>query len=73
MKRATLCTEAHSPAHQVVADWLSKWQGKLGYCSANKGCACCLDVYHVEAPDDALAELPRHVFALSDWTGLTVP
>jgi hypothetical protein len=72
MTRATLCTEAHAPAHQVVVEWISKWSGHLGYCSGNVGCGCCLDIYHVDAPDEALAELPRNVFALSDWTELSV-
>jgi hypothetical protein len=70
MKRATICTEADTPERQIVADWLDKWQAELRYCSSNEGCGCCVDLYNVEAPEEALAELPPSVFASSEWAGL---
>jgi len=69
MKRATICADTDTPDRQAVLDWLSKWQGKLGYCSPNEGCGCCIDLYNLEAPEEALAELPANVFCASEWAG----
>jgi len=69
MKRATICVDADSPERQVVLDWLSRWQGKLLHCSPNEGCGCCVDLYNVEATEEALSELPSSVLASSDWAG----
>jgi hypothetical protein len=67
MKRATICADSSTPERQVVADWLSKWRDKLGYCSENEGCGCCVDIFNVEAPEHALSELPPSVLTASDW------
>lgn len=73
MRKATLCTSVDSGERQVVEDWLSKWRQSLGFCSENEGCGCCVDIYNVEAPEEALAELPPSVFAASEWACIDKP
>jgi hypothetical protein len=63
MKRAIICAFVDTQEHQVVVDWFSKWSARLGYCSPNEGCGCCVDIYKVEAPEEALVELPVKVIS----------
>jgi hypothetical protein len=67
MKRATLCACIDTGERQTLEHWLSKWRASLTFCSENEGCGCRVDIYNVEAPEEALAELPPSVFAASDW------
>jgi hypothetical protein len=67
MKKVTLCVDVDSGEREVVEVWLLKWREALGYCSGNEGCGCCVDIYHIEAPDAAISELPPSVLATSDW------
>lgn len=68
MKKATLCVDVNSDEREVVEVWLVKWREALGFCSENEGCGCCVDIYHIEAPEAAIAELPLSVLATSDWS-----
>lgn len=67
MKKVTLCADVNMKEREVVEVWLSKWRETLGFCSETKGCGCCVDIYHIEAPEEALTELPPSVIATSDW------
>lgn len=69
MKKATLCADSDTDEGDIVEQWLVKWRSALAYCSENEGCGCCIDIYNVEAPEEALAELPASVVAASDWAG----
>lgn len=44
----------------AVNQWLQRWGSRIRL-SDNDGCGCCVDIWHVEAPAAALAELPRGV------------
>ncbi len=69
MKRATLCAEADTPERELLSNWLIKWEQRLSACSPNQGCGCCIDLYDVEAPEEALQELPHSLFCASVWAG----
>lgn len=71
MRRATLIFETfHDEVdRERFDDWLARWRHMLVSCSDNDGCGCCVDMYDLEAPEQALAELPEHWFSASDWTG----
>jgi hypothetical protein len=67
MKKVNLCADVNTEEREVVEVWLSKWRETLGFCSENQGCGCCVDIYHIEAPEGALTELPLSMIATSDW------
>ena len=41
----------------AVNAWLRRWGPRI-QCSDNQGCGCCVDIWSVDAPDEAFAELP---------------
>jgi len=41
----------------AVNAWFQRWGPRIR-CSDNDGCGCCVDIWRVEAPPEALAELP---------------
>ena len=41
----------------AVNAWLNRWGTRLKL-SDNQGCGCCVDIWDVHAPAQALAELP---------------
>ena len=67
MPRVTICIETDDRARQAeVESWLLRWHEVLGN-SENNGCGCCVDMYNLNAPWDAIHELPEEYFAYSDW------
>lgn len=48
---------------KVVAEWFERWRESLTAVSDNRGCGCCVDIWDVVGPDDALRELPESVVA----------
>ncbi len=70
--RATICVEADAAEDQaLVKAWFTRWQPQLAYCSDNEGCGCCVDMWDVEGPAEAVAELPEHLLAASAWAEST--
>ena len=70
MLRATICVDVGVPEQAAVDAWLERWRSRLPFVSDNEGCGCCVDIYRVEAPQQALDELPPVVFASSEWSGI---
>jgi hypothetical protein len=73
MQRAEIIVDAGSPEQAAVEAWLERWRSRLPFVSDNEGCGCCVHIYRVEAPPDALGELPPDVFAASEWSGIPYP
>ncbi|MFO0756726.1 MAG: hypothetical protein U0359_09555 [Byssovorax sp.] len=66
--RATLCTDAGDlPGNETVKAWFSRWESALGGKPRNHGCGCCVNLWNVDVPARAIAELPIHLLAMSDW------
>jgi hypothetical protein len=70
MPRATICVDVGVPEQDIVHAWLAKWSSRVAFVSENEGCGCCVDLYRVDAPQEALDELPPIVFAASEWSGI---
>lgn len=67
--KATLCVEADDKAGRALVEaWFERWRPRLVFCSENEGCGCCVDLWNVDAPAEAVAEIPEHLLAMSDWT-----
>ena len=41
----------------AVNAWFQRWGPRI-QCADNQGCGCCVDIWDVHAPTQALAELP---------------
>ena len=41
----------------AVNAWFQRWGPRI-QCADNQGCGCCVDIWDVRAPAQALAELP---------------
>ena len=41
----------------AVNAWFQRWGPRI-QCADNQGCGCCVDIWDVQAPAAALAELP---------------
>ena len=54
---------------RIVTEWFDRWRDRLISISANSGCGCCVDIWNVEGPEEALRELPDAVIA---YPGLSV-
>ena len=48
---------------------LEEWRDQLDFVSENSGCGCCVDIYDIEGPGEAIAAIPEGLSALSDWSG----
>ena len=67
MPRATLVINLHVPEEVEAAEvWLETWELHLNYLSENLGCGCCVDMFNVDAPHEALEELPERLSASSE-------
>jgi hypothetical protein len=57
--RATIVVEADRPDEvEAIAAWFVGWQARLMHCSDNLGCGCCVDIWEVQGPQQAIDELP---------------
>jgi hypothetical protein len=59
MARATVIVEVDQPEQMTAVDtWFAKWGERLNFRSENQGCGCCVNIWEVEGPAEAFAELP---------------
>ena len=70
MPKATICVDVGVLDQAAGAAWLERWRTRLPFVSESEGCGCCLDLYRVEAPREALDGLPPQMFAASEWSGI---
>lgn len=67
--KVTICVEVDSAEEVALVErWFSAWRDRLTYCSENHGCGCCVDIWDVDAPEEAVASLPPTVLASSEWS-----
>lgn len=69
LARATIIASVDDPAEVAgVEAWFARWRPHLTYCSDDTGCGCCIQIWDVEGPPEAIAEVPESVSALSEWS-----
>lgn len=65
--RATICVEVSDRSKcDVVAAWFKRWQGSFKTAPENEGDGC-VDMWNLNVPAKAIAELPHDVLAMSEW------
>ena len=69
MARATVIVTIDNEREVVAVNaWFQRW-GQCIRCADNQGCGCCVDIWDVEAPAEALAQLPSEMWSPSAVTG----
>jgi len=54
---------------ELVGAWVDRWRDRMEVCPEEPGgCYCCVAWWDVDAPQEALDELPSSLFASSEWT-----
>jgi hypothetical protein len=67
--RATIIVSTDQPSEADAVDaWLAVWGARLAHRSEDLGCGCCVHIWNVEGPAEAIAALPESVRGESDWT-----
>lgn len=69
MHRATVCLLADSLEEKVeFTTWLTAWKKKMTFVSQDYGCGCCIHLFDLEGPKEAIAALPKDLLTVSAWT-----
>jgi len=74
MARATiLVLTDHQDEWRAATEWIDRWRTRMAVCpDGPDGCLCCVASWDVDAPQEALDELPAALFLSTPWsTGLT--
>lgn len=68
MPRATLCVDVDCD-EDVAAfeDWFEVWESQLSTLF-NDGCGCCVDLWNIEGPAEAVDSIPERLQCLSAWS-----
>jgi hypothetical protein len=68
MPRATITITTDDPAEvEAIEAWFEQWRPSLARVSDNYGCGCCVDIYDVEGPSEAIDSIPESCRTMSDW------
>lgn len=60
--RVRIFYDTNSPGlSPAVESWLRRWRPVIAIHSEERGCGCHHDLYEIEAPEEALAELPEEI------------
>ena len=69
MQRATVCLWADSIEEKLDFNtWQTAWQKKMAFVSRDYGCGCCIHLFDLEGPKEAIDALPRDLLTFSAWT-----
>jgi hypothetical protein len=68
-QRASVCICTDAPEEDAAFDaWLEQWKEKMAFISDDYGCGCCVHLFDVEGPSEAIAALPKKIRATTDWS-----
>jgi hypothetical protein len=74
MVRATIILGADDPAErEAFESWRRDWREELSLLSDDEGCRCCVSIFRVEAPEEAIAAIPEPIRGGSEWDDPTRP
>lgn len=61
MKARILVDVNDEEERAAAAAWFARWRSSLTYVSENDGCGCCVDIWDVEGPEEAISDLPESI------------
>jgi hypothetical protein len=68
MPRATVIVDVTHHEDVVASEaWFARWASALSYTSEDEGCGCCVHIWNVEGPAEALAAIPSKIKGESTW------
>ena len=68
-ERATVCFCADSIEEKVdFSAWQTVWQRKMTFVSRDYGCGCCIHLFDLEGPKEAVEAIPPNLRTVSGWT-----
>jgi len=68
MPRATMTIDVHNASECAECRaWFERWEGALTRVSDNSGCGCCVEIYDVEGPQEAIDAIPQQLRTDSKW------
>ena len=69
MTRATILALMDKEGEFELAEsWIERWRDRMTVCPDEpSGCLCCVATWDVDAPQEALDELPKDMLAGSSW------
>lgn len=57
--RADICVDVERPDElQAVESWFAQWRERLAYISDDTGCGCCVHIWTVDGPEEAIRAIP---------------
>jgi hypothetical protein len=67
--RATICVDVENKDEVAAVDaWFRPWRARLTFISENEGCGCCVNLWRVDGPPEAVAEIPPATNTRDDWS-----
>jgi hypothetical protein len=68
MARATIIASADCQGEFESAQrWFREWWEALAVATENYGCQCCLHIWDVEGPQEAVDDIPHTLRSCSAW------
>ena len=64
--RAKLSAEDDSPELALLTAWYREWRSQLEYVSANSGCGCCVHIFQIVGPPEAIMAVPEALLGIRD-------
>lgn len=62
MAKVKIIVDVGNPIEaRAVDDWFARWRSRPAAVSEDQGCGCCVHIWEVDGPVDALHELPKEV------------
>jgi hypothetical protein len=69
MHRASISISSDSDAEKVAFEaWCALWKEKMSVFSDDYGCGCCVHLYDVEGPEEAIQAIPPELRTGSGWS-----
>lgn len=69
MARATITIDVQNGSETATCrSWFERWESTLVRVSENYGCGCCVEIYDVEGPQEAIDAIPDQFRTFSEWS-----
>jgi hypothetical protein len=69
MPKVSITVQVDYPDEMAAVDaWFARWRSALTHESEDYGCGCCVHIWQLEGPAEAIAELPSAVVSGDGWT-----